>query len=543
MALAAGGLVALRCAHTGHAPDVVDAVMAFFALLMSSTAWTSARARTAALVACLGAVASVPASVDLSISWLSLSLVLGAVGFFGLALVGPGRPEVKDGVAWGLVVGGTLHAVVALWQRFVLWPDALARREELQLTESIVGRMMSQRPIGLSLSPDLGAGITLAAGALAVGMALEKQRRPGVRAAATVALLPLVAAFVLSRSYGAVLAVGVALLVLAVARRSWRAGWGFLFLAVPGGWAVAARGLGGLVQSASERWWNWRVGLDAFLDAPVFGHGLFRFAAAYAARRPPEANVTRYAHSTPVQLAAETGVVGLLAACVVVAVLVPKVRAGLQSDSASRVAAAFASCALAVRACFDYDAQVGQTAMVAAAVVGLASRGEDPVPPHASSLATAGDDDETRSSSPGGGAFHQRRSRSLGLALAAVAAVLAIHLFWRGRAGADSVLCRWDADVALRAAVGTQDPAVRQALLHPFVNDTPAAAVLAAQAALERQDVVGAHELLRHALTADPSLPAAHLLLVSLARAGFGDVQAREAEARKWGVALPNENE
>jgi O-antigen ligase len=131
----------------------------------------------------------------------------------------------------------------------------------------------------------------------------------------------------LSHSNGAFLGVFVGVVVFALLQRSWRAA---AVLALAGaaaavGLAVAAaaRGSQALQVSAGERLENWRVALDAFVDAPLFGHGLFRFAPAYLERRTPDDNITRYAHSLPLQWLAETGVAGVIGG-VVAAVVIAK---------------------------------------------------------------------------------------------------------------------------------------------------------------------------------------------------------------------------
>ena len=132
-------------------------------------------------------------------------------------------------------------------------------------------------------------------------------------------------------------------------------------------------------------------------------------------------------------------------------------------------------------------------------------------------------------------AWTRRTAGAFVVAAAALSALLA----GRDVAGADSQLVRVDVEVALRNAVELPDPAARRALLAPFVDVTPAAAVVAARAALERGDRAGALALLEQARARDPGLPVVHQLLVALARQGLGDLAAREADARRYGVDVP----
>jgi O-antigen ligase len=515
-ALLAGGLVAVRVAEAGHAPALLDAICAACAAALVASgapAWWP----QAAWPAVVGAAASIALSRDPWQSLLSLSLVLGAVAFAALGA----DARRRDGVVVGLAVGGVVHSFAAIAQRFVLWPDALARRDELQLPPSIVASLASGRPLGLSLSPDLGAGLAIAAAAAALAVVVDDRRSRPSRIAAGLAVVPMATAVVLSRSFGAALAVGCALVVVAVARRAWRLLGALVGCAALTAAAVAARGADALVVSAHERLLNWRVGWAAFADAPATGHGLLRFAAAYAERRPPEANVTRYAHSAAVQTLAETGIVGALGVVVVLVVVVPLLVRALRG-TAPAAALAGGAVALGARSLVDYDLHVGQTAMIAAALAGLAIA-------HVDDGGTRWPADHAAAS----------WARPTALATLIAACALSLLLLWRGAATPGSPLARVDVEVALRHAVAQQDPAQRRALLAPFVDTTPAAAVVAARAALEQGDADAALVLLEQARARDPGLPAVHHLLVTLARKGLGAPDAREADARRYGIVVP----
>jgi hypothetical protein len=526
LALLAGGIVAVRAATTGHAPDVVDAGLAALAAAVVVRAGAPALWARATVPFVFGAAASVATSMDPWSSGLSLTLVLGMVAFAGLALAHPTSRRDADGVLFGLVVGGALHAVVAGWQRFVLWPDALAHQHELALPATVVARLASLRPLGLSLSPDLGAAVALAGLAAALALVVDGHRSSRLRALAAAAAVGGTCAIVLSRSFGALVAIGVAFVVVAAVRRK---AWVLLPLVVlgaAGAPTIWGRGVGALALSAHERWLNWQVGWHAFLEAPATGHGLLRFASVYVERRPPEANVTRYAHSAPVQLLVETGLVGGLAAVVVLVLVGPRLLQALRSHHPSRVILAGGVVALGTRACIDYDLHVGQTAMLFAALVGLACRNEEDTAAPPTGPAAAADP----SWPP---------PRGVAAAVAVGALVLAGALQARATVDGTSWLARVDVDVALRAAVQDPDPAARRALLARFSDRVPAAAVVAARAALHQGDVDEALSLLDAALRRDRSLVAAHELVVALARAGHGDVAAREAEARRWNVVVP----
>ena len=64
--------------------------------------------------------------------------------------------------------------------------------------------------------------------------------------------------------------------------------------------------------SSIDRLLIWRTGWKMFLDRPVFGHGLNTFMSVFEKYRPPEYKEVVYAHNCFLQIAAETGIVGLL---------------------------------------------------------------------------------------------------------------------------------------------------------------------------------------------------------------------------------------
>jgi hypothetical protein len=525
VSLVVAGLVALRVVVVDHAPAVADAALAFGALVVVTLVrpgWPWARA---ALAVVLGAAASIAPSADPWLSLLSMSLVIGIAGFFGLGLA----PATQRPALAGLVIGGALHVVAAFGQRFVLWPDALARRTELGLSPALVERLASGRPIGLSLSPDLGAGIALATAVAGGALLVAGIRHPLARVAVAVVVFAAIGAITLSRSFGTAVAVAAAVGIVVVATRAWRLVAGLGLAAVALGAAASARGWGALATSAGERLWNWRTGLAAFIDAPWTGHGLLRFASVYAERRPPEANITRYAHSAPVQILAETGVVGAVAVLVAVVAVLGSRRGRTAGSRASTWILGLGAAAFAARTLIDYDLHVGQSAMVGFVVLGAAS----------TSLADDGQDSAQNDRQDDGqdDPEDDGRPRRVAMGLAVIAALLLGLLLWRTQAGADSPLVRVDVDVALRTTAAAP-PALTLARVAPFVDRHPAAAVVAARAALGLGDPEKAVLLLETALGRDPGLASAHRLLVALANRGVGDRAAREAAARQWRVDI-----
>jgi hypothetical protein len=362
-------LVLARVGWVGHAPDVVDSALGAAAggaaLALAWAGRLSARAALGVGLAALAVVVGVAASSHPFLSWIMQPAAAGALAY-GLAASGL-EAEERDGAAWGLAGAGALTGVVALWQRVFTWPSLLAQADALSLDAATRGRLEEMRTFGLSLSPDLAAGVALLG--LFAALHLARGAAPRTRLVALALAVCSAAQLGLARSNGAVLALLVGLAVFAVASGGRRVRLGVVVsgLLVVGVTAALGR-LGALARSAGERVDNWRVALEIFGDAPLTGVGLFRFAPAYQAARDAGDNVTRYAHSAPVQWTAELGVVGLLLLAAAVVVIVAR-RPTVDRSAAFLFAGADA---ILVRACFDYDLQVGQTAALAAVAIALA---------------------------------------------------------------------------------------------------------------------------------------------------------------------------
>ena len=285
-------------------------------------------------------------------------------------------------------MAATVHVLTAIVQRFVTWPGALNQTDALQLEPSIRSYLQLMRPIGLALSPDLFAAVCVAGAGAALALWLDASTR--ARALAAGAIVICVVGIALSRSAGGALALAALLVALGGlvlvgrGRKSTALLLGPLALLVPVAlMALLGRGTEKLRMSASERLLNWSVGFDAWLEAPVMGVGWGRFAAAYAAHRTPDTNVTLYAHSLPVQLLTEGGLLfgGLISALLVLTIAIVIHRriaqgaalsqASSPRNDASKNAALATLLALLLRTTFDYDAQIGQTIAVLATLLGV----------------------------------------------------------------------------------------------------------------------------------------------------------------------------
>jgi putative inorganic carbon (HCO3(-)) transporter len=369
------GLVAARLLVVDHPPASADAVTLVIALVtLFSLLATAPRSHdclragaTLSFITVPLVLASLIAPHPVEASYTLPTLVFPFVVFVAVRALDD--DEIRYPLA-GLAGGALLHAVAALFQRFVQWPDALRRADELQLEPSVRATFAAMRPFGLSLSADLMSGIALAGLAASVTLLVPHRR---ARPLLIIATLVFGAAIAVSRSTTTFLATGGALtLFLVLIGRARLAVVGvvasaFLFV-------LSGRGLAAAKLSLTERALNWRGALDVIATHPLTGVGPGGYADAYAALRHPGSNVTLYAHSFPLHTMAELGVV--LGASLVVAVIIVVARGvallrPLPPDRAPLVAAA---AALLVRSLVDYDAQIGQSAFVFGLTLGAASR-------------------------------------------------------------------------------------------------------------------------------------------------------------------------
>jgi hypothetical protein len=380
-------LVLARAITAAHAPASADA---FFAAGFGALAATAlALDREAVLRAPFGVAAVLLLAVGSS--WLSswhpvltalcLPAAVGAVAaMLAVCAAGTASRDARGAALLGVALAGALSSLAAGVQRFVTWPDALARAEELELRLDQLSLLHAGRPGGLSLSPDLMGSLALA-GAVA-GLALfQRSRSLPLRGGAGLLVAMAMGGILLSRSAGVGLALGIffgARVLIAVAR-GMRGPLAFLLVSLSAALPLAAmlllgRGTERLFGSAHERLLNWEVALNAFWETPLWGVGFGRFAAAYASHRVPEANVTRYAHSAPLELLVELGALaGGLVLLVVAVALLLLLRARIKGRAdASRDVVLAGLCALLARACYDYDLSAGPNAAVLGVLFGVA---------------------------------------------------------------------------------------------------------------------------------------------------------------------------
>lgn len=568
-ALVLFALVAARMSISAHAPDVGDALFCLgfaaiiaFALLLDRSLVLPAPFG-AVLIIVLALLGSVASSWHPLVSFLSLPSALCALAAF-LAVAALGSAG-RMPALFGLLLGGALSSAAAVVQRFITWPDALRRKDELGLGAREIAQLTHARPLGLSLSPDLMSALALAG--VVAGIALSSSKNGAVKAGAGALALVCAAGLVVSRSAGGALAAGalVAVWAVIVVVRRLRGPLALLMLAgallVPAVLVVLlGRGVEQLTLSASERLQNWHVGKEVFEEHVFSGVGFARFAAAYLAERPPDANVTRYAHSFFVQTLVEGGLLfGGAVLVIVVGGLLLLLRARLTTpEDRSRDVVLAGVAALLLRAAYDYDLQISATATSFAVLLGVAwvdARRDGPVMAEAVVPATA-----------------RRRTALASLVLAGFvlvgvsAAVLgvfrdsALAPFARGGAVAAGDVERLRAYAELfpedphaatvqarlltaaLLACASECAAVEQqarALLDvERAHPPPDVALLEATLAKRRGELAAMERAFARALESDPGSPQAHRLRLRFAR-DAGDPRADEyqQEAERWRIS------
>ena len=221
-------------------------------------------------------------------------------------------------VAAVLITAGCFHGVACLWQFFIVYPELLADAEVLQLTKAQVFRLNEGRTLGLSTSPDLAAMLCIAGLFCSISFF---QNTPQYRPVLLLSLILTFCGVTLTRSTGGLLSILVGLGVVFIAHRKNKKVLNlFLCLLVMfGGLSLflSFRGFDALATSSHERFLNWTGAFDIIKHNFWQGVGPGQFPAAYELYRPMGSNITRYAHSFPLQLTAELGILGLVLAAFV----------------------------------------------------------------------------------------------------------------------------------------------------------------------------------------------------------------------------------
>ncbi|MCX6907408.1 MAG: O-antigen ligase family protein [Verrucomicrobia bacterium] len=195
-------------------------------------------------------------------------------------------------------------------------------------------------PVGLAGNRNFAAGFLVMSLPIGVACAVAFGRQWMLAAAYAMLLL---AAVMVSESRGAALALAVVSFGWLLARLDGMKRW-----LLAGAMVALAAGLVLLppAQTAAKRLWNsdvrpmiWLGAARTIADAPIAGHGPGTFAQVYPAHRPPEyfdrpkcALVTDHAHNEFLEIAVETGALGVAAFVALLVVAAGAARKAVRND-------------------------------------------------------------------------------------------------------------------------------------------------------------------------------------------------------------------
>ncbi|HEX9427533.1 MAG TPA: O-antigen ligase family protein [Candidatus Polarisedimenticolia bacterium] len=249
-----------------------------------------------------------------AIDELSDALLLIVAGFLGWWTAR--RSGAKQAAALLMAALGCGVAVDAIVQHWVIYPSAASalRSSGGAGSAAILNVLEAGRPSGPFILPAALGGflaLSLPLTLALLGPGVDRARR----AVLYLALATQVYALVLTRSFGAVIALAAALLLALAIRKPRRrvamAAVVVLLAVLGAGWFLVSRRLE--VEAAagndplSLRWGNWRAACMMIREHPFFGVGPGSFATAYPRFMHPGMNETRYAHNSYLQAAATWG--------------------------------------------------------------------------------------------------------------------------------------------------------------------------------------------------------------------------------------------
>lgn len=285
-------------------------------------------------------------------------------------------------------VARALELALALLALVVVGYGLLGDLGVLDLTSSFAADGRLDQP--LSYWNAMGA-LAAVGVVLCTRIALDRTRVAPVRVAAFVALLPLLAGLYLTYSRGALAAVGLGLVTLALivpdarplwarAGRGWRlaVGWGAVLLLAgalvlvavdraspPARGATAQR----FADIGSNRADYWRVAVDSFAGAPLQGVGTAGFRVEWLRERDVAEGAVD-AHSLYLETAAELGLIGLALLAAFVGGVAVCARRLVFDDAALAAGPCAALAALALHAGIDWDWDLPALGLVGLLLVG-----------------------------------------------------------------------------------------------------------------------------------------------------------------------------
>jgi hypothetical protein len=131
----------------------------------------------------------------------------------------------------------------------------------------------------------------------------------------------------------------------------------------------AKRGAARLASFESRRYDYWRVGVRAFAQHPIAGVGSGGFRVEWLRERPV-AEATKEVHSLPLELAAELGLLGLLALGLLAGATAGTARRALAGDRSVAAGSCAAITVWALHAAIDWDWQMPAVTLPAVVMAG-----------------------------------------------------------------------------------------------------------------------------------------------------------------------------
>ncbi len=359
------GLVLLRTTRTGTA--------AFGALEIAAAVWLLVLLRI---------------SADRHASGMFLLFLLLAAMAFKAAREEASSENAAAPLVDTIILLGGVVSLWGLYQVAIGLPGAARSLRAMGQPEldAMVLRAESGRAFGpFPLPADLGIYLAMALPLAFRKLLAEKGRLSRTAGLALTGLL--LAGIAASRSYGAVFSLGVAALLLIPASRIPKKLPVTLLITAAGSIGAGAFFLSRGAERFSPlalRWRNWEAAASLFFDNPALGAGLGGFGDAVTRVMKPGMNETIFAHNSYFQVAAETGIVGLAAVLLGVALLLRRMIRGLRfdRDSAGRWLLSLPVLTFLVHNLFDFSAYLPSLLIPFAALAGCAARDVVPgVPP------------------------------------------------------------------------------------------------------------------------------------------------------------------
>ncbi len=252
------------------------------------------------------------------------------------------------------LIGLFIVSAYGLWQAAFGFP-ATIRYLQASMPEYAFGRSYIEtgRIFATFISPDLFSGYLIMAGIAVALPAGGTRRTPTVQALRVITVLLAIIGLALARSLGAWLSLIATVMLLAqlptphiTVRGSFWRRYSIplvllsvlLLLVIVSRWPVLSD-LSDPHNPIAQRWRYWQSAVAMWQAHPIIGVGLGSFSTLYGTYRLPGASETLYAHNSYLQLAPETGVLGVTT---LVWFLATAIRHGVQRCRLPRASAGWA---------------------------------------------------------------------------------------------------------------------------------------------------------------------------------------------------------